>query len=119
MQRLVKLQIIYRGIRRTVMKEITVAELKEVLGTVSLLDVRERDEYVSGHVASTVHIPLATIPVRMNEIERNATHYLICQAGGRSAQACAFLEQQGYDVVNVLGGTGTWIDSGFPIEVGE
>ncbi len=100
------------------MKEVTVNELKSDLGSVSVVDVRERDEFSMGHVAGAVHVPLAMVPIRMNELDRSTTHYLICQSGGRSAQACAFLEQQGYDVVNVIGGTGTWIDSGFPVEVG-
>jgi len=100
------------------MNEITVTDLNKILGTVSVVDVREHDEYISGHVAGAVHIPLAMIPIRMNELDRSTTHYLICQSGGRSAQACAFLEQQGYDVVNVIGGTGTWIDSGLSVEVG-
>ena len=41
--------------------------------------------------------------------DKNQPYYLICQMGSRSAQACAFLSQQGYQVTNVLGGTSGWL----------
>ncbi|MFZ2028427.1 MAG: rhodanese-like domain-containing protein, partial [Lactococcus raffinolactis] len=35
-------------------------------------------------------------------------YHIICQAGVRSVQACQFLDAQGYDVTNVMEGTGAW-----------
>lgn len=95
------------------MQSISVQELSGLVGTVSVVDVREPGEYMSGHVPGALSMPLATVPVRMTELDRSQTHYMICQAGGRSAQACQFLEQQGYDVINVEGGTGDYIYAGF------
>ena len=100
------------------MQSISVQELKELVGTVSIVDVREPGEYISGHVPGALAMPLATVPVRMNELDRDQTHYMICQAGGRSAQACQFLEAQGYDVVNVEGGTGDYIFAGYEVTTG-
>jgi rhodanese-related sulfurtransferase len=101
------------------MQEISAVELMAIYKDVSIVDVRERDEYVDGHVPGAKHIPLATIPVRNIEIDKGTTHYMICEAGGRSAQACAFLEQQGFDVVNIAGGTGSWRTMGAPLSAGE
>lgn len=100
------------------MQSISVQELNNLVGTVSVVDVREPGEYMSGHVPGAQSMPLATVPVRMNELDRSQTHYVICQAGGRSAQACQFLKAQGYDVVNVEGGTGDWIYAGFTATTG-
>ena len=97
------------------MDQITTTELKS-LEDVSVIDVRETDEYSSGHVPGALNIPLALVPLRINELDRDVTHYIICQAGGRSAQACMYMAQQGFDVVNVAGGTGEWIAAGFPID---
>jgi rhodanese-related sulfurtransferase len=97
------------------MDQITTSELNS-LEDVSVIDVRETDEYSSGHVPGALNIPLAIVPLRINELDRDVTHYIICQAGGRSAQACMYLAQQGFDVVNVAGGTGEWIAAGFPID---
>ena len=34
----------------------------------------------------------------------NNPYYVICKSGMRSARACQFLAEQGYEVINVLGG---------------
>ena len=101
------------------MNEISAIELLAIYKDVSIIDVRELDEYVSGHISGAVHIPLSTIPVRQNEIDKSKTHYLICEAGGRSGQAGRFLEDQGFDVVNIAGGTGALRQIGTPLNVGE
>ena len=42
----------------------------------------------------------------------------MCAAGGRSAQATTYLEDQGYDAVNVTGGIMQWQDEGHPVNRG-
>ena len=101
------------------MKEISAIELLAIYKNVSVIDVREHDEYVSGHIPGAVHIPLSTIPVRQNEIDKTVTQYLISEAGGRSAQAGKFLEDQGFDVVNIAGGTGALRQIGTPLNLCE
>ena len=47
------------------MKEINVEDLESVLATgVRLVDVREPDEYTSGHVPGALSIPLGQVPDR-------------------------------------------------------
>jgi rhodanese-related sulfurtransferase len=101
------------------MNEISAIELLEIYENVSIIDVREHDEYVSGHIPGAIHIPLSTIPVRQNEIDKSKTHYLICEVGGRSGQATNFLAEQGFDVVNIAGGTGALRQIGTPLNTGE
>lgn len=101
------------------MQEISAVELMAIYKRVSVVDVRELDEYVDGHVPGAKHIPLSMVPLRNNEIDKTIKHYVICEAGGRSAQACTFLEQQGFDVVNIAGGTGSWRMMGAPLNAGE
>ncbi|EHI77180.1 hypothetical protein HMPREF9184_00607 [Streptococcus sp. oral taxon 058 str. F0407] len=40
----------------------------------------------------------------VEELDNEQLHYVICKAGMRSARACQFLAEQGYDVINVQGG---------------
>jgi rhodanese-related sulfurtransferase len=101
------------------MKEITALELMTIYRTVSVVDVREPDEYVAGHIPGAVNVPLSLVPLRFNELDKAETQYLICESGGRSAQACAYLEQQGFDVVNIAGGTGELRMMGTPLNMGE
>ena len=102
----------------TPMPSLTVSELADVLAndpTTVLVDVREPDEYAGGHVESAVHIPMAVVPVRLEEIPRDRTVYVICHSGGRSGQVVSWLNQQGFDSVNVEGGTAAWSMSGRPV----
>lgn len=83
-----------------------VAEVKAK--TLHLVDVREVDEYEAGHVPGAINLPLSELLERYGELEKDKAYHIICQSGGRSAQACAFLDKEGYDVTNLAGGTGAW-----------
>lgn len=78
-----------------------------------LVDVREVDEYAAGHVPGAVNLPLSELASRYTELDAGTAYHIICQKGGRSAQACAFLDSKGYDVTNISGGTAAW---GGPLE---
>ena len=80
-------------------------------GTV-LLDVREDDEWQRGHAADARHIPMGEVPARLNEIDPQATLYVICKVGGRSQQVAKFLAGNGYKAVNVSGGMLAWANAG-------
>lgn len=101
------------------MREIAVTELKELLGQVPVVDVREPDEYVAGHVPGAKLVPLATVPVRTSELDKSQTQYIICKTGGRSAQAAKFLIEQGFDAVNIAGGTMAWLELGEAVNTGD
>ena len=88
------------------MRSIQMKQLKEKLGQVALIDVREEDEYLEGHVPTAINLPLSVLDQRYSEIERES--YIICQSGMRSMRACQFLQAQGVEVTNVTGGTLAW-----------
>ena len=103
------------------MNAVTTNELSELDAPI-LIDVREADEYVSGHVPGAINIPLSELVGRESECGLGDTVYVICQAGGRSARACEYLSQQptlqSVSFVNVLGGTGAWIAEDKKVVVG-
>lgn len=80
-----------------------------------VLDVREEYEFVGGRVPQAHHIPMNEVPVRLDELPR-ARINVICQSGGRSRAITDYLRSQGYDAVNVAGGTGAWVARGWPLE---
>lgn len=87
--------------------------------SVVLLDVREPDEWQRGHVAGAQHIPLGDVPARIDEIDRDATLYVICHAGGRSQRVAQYLLRNGFEPTNVVGGMLSWVQAGRPVSTGD
>jgi rhodanese-related sulfurtransferase len=86
--------------------------------TTQLVDVRQPDEFASGHLAKAKLIPLGTLPVRLSELDRSKPLLFYCAAGGRSGRALDFALDQGYEkAMHVVGGIGAWAEAGLPVEV--
>ena len=97
----------------------TVANLHDRVsrGSAAVVDVREPHEYAAGHVPGAISMPMASVPVRLQDLPRGDV-YVICESGARSWQVATFLAQRGIEVTNVDGGTGAWRASGLPLEQG-
>lgn len=89
-----------------------------------VVDVREPDEYHSGHVPGAHHIPLGELAARVGELavhvgeHGRARVHVICASGRRSLLGARWLISQGFDAVSVAGGTAAWAEAGWPIETG-
>jgi rhodanese-related sulfurtransferase len=101
------------------MQETTIAELirARAEGAV-VVDVRETDEYVEGHVPGAIHIPLATLPTRTDEVPAAESVFVICRSGQRSLWGAEVFAAQGRAAVSVAGGTLEWIRAGQPVVTG-
>ena len=88
------------------MKEISFDEFYQLYQNdqLSLVDVREVDEFEALHLEGAHNLPLSQLADSYNQLDKNQLHYVICKSGMRSARACQFLEEHGYKVINVQGG---------------
>ena len=84
----------------------------------NVIDVRERGEYVAGHVPSATLVPMGQLPSRLGELDRNRPVYVVCATGNRSAAMTDVLVANGFDAYSVAGGTAAWARSGRPVETG-
>jgi rhodanese-related sulfurtransferase len=102
--------------------EISISELAALVDC-TIIDVREVDEFVSGHVPGAINIALSELIGREAECGLGSTVYVICQAGGRSLRACGHLSSipalDGTTFINVAGGTGMWIVEGHEVTTGD
>ena len=92
-------------------KEIDVVELKKRFEnnfSFTLLDVREPHEVEFAKIEPHVHIPMGTLPVRHEEMDKGTPIVGMCHTGVRSAQVCQYLEPLGYNVTNLKGGIDAW-----------
>ena len=105
--------------RFSAMKEVGTHAATQLINRDALvLDVREPEEFASGHVHGAVNIPQADLATRLDEIPRDRPILTICQSGMRSLRSAQFLRQQGIqDVATVAGGTSEWRRSGRPVDV--
>ena len=88
------------------MKEIAFDEFYQLYQNeqLSLVDVREVDEFESLHLEGARNLPLSQLADTYKQLDKDNLYYVICKSGMRSARACQFLAEQGYDVINVQGG---------------
>jgi rhodanese-related sulfurtransferase len=99
--------------------EVTVDDLRNLLPGVTLVDVREPEEFVAGHVPGAINIPQADLAARLEDLPQDQPVFVICHAGYRSLRASQFLRQVGFErVATVAGGTEAWRAHGFPLQLG-
>ncbi len=86
-------------------KQIKVDEVRPLIEKQAFfLDVREKNEFESGHLIGAHHIPLSELRERMNEIPKDQPVYVHCRSGQRSYNAVMTLQNNGYsNVMNVSG----------------
>ena len=80
-----------------------------------LLDVREYEEWMSGHAPNAVHIAMSELADRIGELDRTRRTICICRSGNRSARVTAWLREQGFDAFNMTGGMYAWSSFGHPM----
>ncbi|GAA3996571.1 rhodanese-like domain-containing protein [Allokutzneria multivorans] len=95
--------------------QVPTVDVTELGADVTLLDVREHDEWNAGHAPGALHIPLGELAERLSELPEDGELHVVCRMGGRSARAVAFLNQNGWDAINVAGGMQRWQAVGKPL----
>ena len=94
-------------------QQITQEEAKAMMDSqeVIILDVREQDEYASGHIPGAVLLPVGTIDdTTAAQVipEKDSTVLVYCRSGNRSKTASAALADLGYTNIYEFGGINTW-----------
>lgn len=84
----------------------------------TILDVRTKEEFNSGHLDSAVLIPVDELEARFGELDKNKPVIVYCRSGRRSAQAAAILVSKGFFMVyDMTGGINAWTGKGYPLYV--
>ena len=79
-------------------------------GTATIVDVRSREEFQSGHVAGSINIPLQEVPTKVEEFKNMPKPLVLCcLSGGRSRAAADKMRKKGFiNVYELTGGTMAW-----------
>lgn len=91
-------------------KSLNVNDLEEVIGKINLIDIRDPYEYKNGHLPTARNIPMNEILKETDKyLDKSKEYHIICQSGRRSSETCNELNSKGYKVINISGGTGSYI----------
>ena len=106
---------------KSIIKEVAVVDaVKAIQDADLLLDVRESDEYLNGHIPGAVHISRGLLEFKMSNDPslngRDLKIVLYCKNSGRAALASRSLHEMGYlHVQSIAGGFEAWEGAGNPI----
>lgn len=74
-----------------------------------VLDVRQPEEFESGHIPGAQSIPLGELESRIEELDKDKEYFVICRSGRRSVMACHLLKENGFEkLFNLNGGMLGW-----------
>lgn len=80
-----------------------------------LLDVRQPEEYQSGHIPGARLIPLGELSTRIRELPKNQEIICVCASGSRSISATRKLTKAGLNATNLSGGMNAWLRARLPV----
>jgi rhodanese-related sulfurtransferase len=97
---------------------ISVDEANEMMSDgAAVIDVRNPDEYETGHVPGATLIPVNSVFARREELPKDKDVIFVCAIGQRSALAAEMAAAAGLTrLFNLEGGTDAWIKAGMPAE---
>jgi molybdopterin/thiamine biosynthesis adenylyltransferase/rhodanese-related sulfurtransferase len=103
-------------------EEVDPSEVAELIDEgVTVVDVRETDEFSSGHIPGAKHVPRSYLETRIEGVvpDRSTPVILYCASGNRSAYGARTLqEDMGYENVrSMTGGITLWKDRGYELQV--
>ncbi len=85
------------------------AELRRARRAHRILDVREAPELEICHIAGALHIPMGSVPARINDVPKDQPVVVMCHHGVRSRIIVEFLRRAGFsNAVNLDGGIDAW-----------
>jgi rhodanese-related sulfurtransferase len=85
-----------------------------------ILDVRQPDEWVAGHIPDATLIPLGELASRVSDVPANRQIVVVCRSGNRSAQGRDILLGAGHpSVTSMAGGMNDWTAAGYPTTTGD
>jgi rhodanese-related sulfurtransferase len=91
-------------------KVIHVNDMDNLIGQVEIIDIREPYEYKTGTLKTAKNIPMGILLANPEKyLMKDKEYYIMCQSGGRSSNTSRILSKQGFHVINVAGGMGSYV----------
>ncbi|MEK9713649.1 MAG: rhodanese-like domain-containing protein [Thalassolituus sp.] len=84
-----------------------------------VLDIRDKNDFKTGHLVDAVNIPYASLANRMGELEahKNRPIILVCKTGQTVSMAGKMLREKGFNAVRMKGGMMEWNSQNLPLVI--
>jgi rhodanese-related sulfurtransferase len=86
-------------------------------GTVTVIDVRDDDEWAAGHIRGAIHTPLGRLGPAA--VDASKPIIAVCRSGSRSGKAAVRLRAGGLTARNMAGGMNAWARTGLPVHAAD
>ena len=108
------------GLPLETVPQISVHELEQWIDEgheVDVIDVREPAEWMEGHIARALHVPMLEAVKRRDELAPGRAKAVVCAGGLRSSAVISALKRHGLsNFYNVTGGMAAWTKAGYAVE---
>lgn len=98
------------------------ASVHEVTGLINtagarVVDLRDRDDFSSGHIVDAIHIPHGELAKRMGELAaaKSKPLILVDKMGQHTGAAGRLLKREGFEVRRLQGGISEWVNQNLPL----
>jgi rhodanese-related sulfurtransferase len=81
-----------------------------------LVDVRVEHEWEAGRIRGAMHLPLAELSTRIDELDRDRPVVVYCLGDNRAEMAADALAGAGFDASPMAGGIRAWAEAGLPLD---
>jgi len=101
------------------MSSVNAAELNEKLKQPKrplVLDVRQPEEFRTGHIVGAKLIPLGELNRHLKDLPKDKEIVCVCATGSRSRSATKMLLRAGYNAINMKGGMTSWAANNFTMK---
>ena len=98
--------------------KLTAEQLKEKMHSdshVQLVDVRSANEHASGHIPTSINIPMDEVESRLDDLEHSGPVVLICRTANRAGMVCELINDKHPELYVLEGGTEAWCNAGLPL----
>jgi len=89
-------------------KHLNSDEFKSNMSEGTILDVRTKREYKTGHLNNSICIPTNVLSDNLNKLDLSKPVFVYCASGARSSSVAGYLLKNGFEVYNLRGGINRW-----------
>jgi rhodanese-related sulfurtransferase len=87
-------------------------------GEAQALDVRDDEEWGSGHIPAAMHFDPDDLEGHLDELPKEGSIIVVCARGERSAEVAQALRERDYEAASVEGGMEAWTGAQLPMQPG-